>query len=356
MQRLRPARMLAAAALLLAAACAREAAAPAAALAAEPALLDLGSVTKGERGNGVWRLRNVSGAPLTLSRIGPSGCQCALLDLVLTDRGGERRSVTDGQLLDLTLAPGERAELHLTLETARYREPISRKVGGIPVVFRDQPYLMLEWAADIWTPFAVSPWEIALGEVGLRERPRGRVLVSAHDEADFELDVDVVIEGWEVRSSRLSPEGEKALYEISVVAPAELPEGGFQKQFQFLTSLAGAPPVQFTVQGMARPDLTVSPARVLLDPEHGRREARIELRHRAVGGLVGDFQIEGLPAGLEAADLDADPAARRGFTLRWSGAPPAETVKGVLLLRTSDPERPLLELPFAILPARPAGP
>lgn len=354
MLRLRPARTLAAAAILLAA-CAREPASAPAVLEVAPALLDLGSVTKGERGQGVWQLRNATGAPLAVSRIGPSGCQCALLDLVLTDRGGERRSVTDGQLLDLTLAPGERAELHLTLETARYREPISRKVGGIPVVLRDHPYVMLEWAADIWTPFAVSPWEIALGEVGLRERPRGRVLVSAHDDHDFELEVDAVIEGWEVKSSRLSPAGEKALYEISVLAPAELPEGGFQHHFQFLTSLAGAPPVRFTVQGVARPDLTVAPSRVLLDPDNGRREMRVELRNRALNGVVGDFQIEGLAAGLEAADVDAAPAARRGFTLRWSGAAPAEVVRGVLLLRTGDPERPLLEVPYSILPAAPAG-
>jgi hypothetical protein len=343
------------AAFLLAAACARAPAEREEWLAVEPALLDLGSVTKGERGNGVWRLQNTSAEALAISRIGPSGCQCASLELLLPDRAGQRRSITDGQLMDLELAPGERAEVHFTLDTARYREPISRKVGGIPVVLRDHPYVMLEWAADIWTPFAVSPWEVSLGEVGMREQPRGRVLVSAHDEADFDLVVDAVIDGWQVKSERLTPSDEKALYEIVVIAPAELPEGGFQKNFEFLTSLAGAPPVRFTVQGQARPDLTVSPTRVMLDPHSGRTSMRVELRNRALNGMVGDFQVEGLPAGLEAVEIDAQAAPRRGFTLRWADTAPAAVVKGILILRTSDPERPILELPYSILPARASG-
>lgn len=350
--------MLGAAAWLLASACAPAAdPAPApAALAVEPAFLDLGSVTKGERGTGTWKLRNLLAEPLAVARIGPSDCQCASLELVLPERDGLRKNVTDGQLLDLVLAPGETAEVRFVIDTARYREPISRKVGGIPVVLRDHPYVMLEWAADIWTPFAVSPWEIGLGEVGMRERPRGRVLVSSHDDEDFDLDANAVIEGWEVTSKRLTPDGERALYEIAVVAPPELPEGGFQMNFEFLTSLAGAPPVRFTVQGIARPDLTVSPSRVMLDPAHGRREMRVELRHRAVDGAVGEFRIEGLAAGLEAVDVDAEPGPRRGFTLRWSGAAPAAVVKGVLILHTGDADRPRLEVPYSILTAGPAGP
>lgn len=340
---------------LLAAACARAPEAPAVLLTVEPALMDLGSVTKGERGSGVWRLRNATAEPLAISRIGPSGCQCASLELLLPDRAEPKRQITDGQLIHVELAPGERAEVHFTLDTARYREPISRKVGGIPVVLRDHPYVMLEWAADIWTPFAVEPWEVSLGEVGMREQPRGRVLVSAHDEEDFDLEIDVRIDGWQLKSQRLTPADEKALYEIVVIAPPELPEGGFQKNFEFLTSLAGAPPVRFSVQGQARPDLTLAPSRVMLDPQSGRGSMRVELRNRALHGVVGDFQVEGLPAGLEAVEIDAAPGPRRGFTLRWTGTAPPAVVKGILTVRTGDAERPVLELPYSILPARASG-
>ena len=352
----RPSRLLWAAACLGLAACARAPATAAPVLLVEPATLDLGSVTKGERATGMWILRNVSPEAVHVSRIGPSGCQCASLELVLPDREGQRKNITDGQLLDLVLAPQERAEVHFVLDTARYREPISRKVGAVAVVLRDHPYVMLEWAADIWTPFAVSPWEIDLGEVGLREQPRGRVLVSAHDDEDFGLSVDAVMDGWKVKSARLTADDDRALYELIVVAPPELPEGGFQQNFKFLTTLAGAPPVSFTVHGVARPDLTVSPSRVMLDPDSGRKEMRVELRNRALGGLAADFQIEGLAPGLEAVERDEQPGPRRGFTLRWSGAAPAAVVKGVLILRTGDSERPTLEVPYSILPARASRP
>lgn len=324
-------------------------------LAAEPAVLDFGSVTYGDRVTKSWMLRNPTDAPLRIARIGPSGCQCARLELILPSPGGAPRDVTDGQPLDLELPAGAAAELRFTLDTSRYREPISRKVGGIGVYLHDHPYLMLEWGADVWTPFAVSPWAIELGEVGMRQRAGGRVLVSAHDEEDFELDANGEVDGWVVRSQRLSDPGEKALYEIRVTAPGELPEGGFQREFRFETSLIGAPPVRFFVNGVARPDLALSPARVMLDPSRGRREARVTLVNRALGGVVGDFQVDGLEPGLECAEVDEAPAAQRGFTLRWTGPAPATTVQGRLRLTTGDAERPVLELPYSVLPARPSG-
>ncbi len=335
-----------------AAGCARDAGAP---VVVEPAFLDLGSVTFGQRSEGTWTLRNRSNEPVAVSRIGPSGCQCASLELELPARATSARTITDGPPLDLTLAPGEEARVRIVLDTARYREPISRKVGSIGVHLRNHHYLTLQWGADIWTPFVVEPWAIELNEVGVRQRAQGRVLVSAHDDEDFGLAVDAVMDGWELRSRRLTPEGARALYEISVTAPRELPEGGFQKEFRFHTTLAGAPPVRFFVQGVARPDLTISPTRLLLDPQRGRAEARVTVTHRGQGGRVLDLLVEGLAPGLSLADRDEEAEAQRGFTLRWSGDPPAAAVKGVLRVHTGDREQPVLELPYSVLPARASG-
>jgi hypothetical protein len=338
---------------LAAASCARAAEPP---VVVEPAFLDLGSVTFGQRSEGTWTLRNRSDRPVAISRIGPSGCQCASLELELPARGTPARIITDGPPLELTLAPGEEARVHFLLDTARYREPISRKVGAIGVHLREHPYLTLQWGADIWTPFAVSPWAIELGEVGVRQRAQGRVLVSAHDDEDFGLAVDAEQDGWRLLSRRLTPEGGRALYEVAVTAPRELPEGGFQKEFLFNTTLAGAPPVRFFVQGIARPDLTISPTRLLLDPQQGRAEARVTVTHRGQGSHVLDLLVEGLAPGLSIADRDEVAAARRGFTLRWTGDSPAAAVKGVLRVHTGDREQPILELPYSVLPARAAGP
>lgn len=318
-------------------------------LRVEPEFLELGSVPFGEKTEAAWRFQNLGARPLEIVRIGPLGCQCAGAELVLAS--GRGVDVGDGMPISAVIGPGERAELRLRLDTSRYREPVSRKVGSVPVLFAGAEPLVLQWAVDVWTPFAVEPWDLDLGEVGVRQRAQGRVLVQAHDEDDFGLELDLEEDGWRVRSRRLSPPGAKALWEIVVTAPPELPEGGFQRGFRFLTDLAGAPPVRFAVRGVAGPDLVASPRRVLLDPARGVASARIEMRHRAAGGVVRELGFGELPAGLEIVDADAAPAATRGFTLRWNAAPPAGAVRGILVVRTGDAERPEVGVPWTVLPA-----
>lgn len=345
----------AAAALFAVAACAPGPAAPAEhPLAVTPQFLDLGQVPFGERRAGGWTLENRGARPLEIVRAGPLGCQCANAELVLAD--GRRVDIGDGLPISATLAPGGRAELRFQLDTSRYREPISRKVGAVPLLFADAPPLVLQWAVDVWTPFAVEPWDVDLGEIGVRQRAQGRVLVQAHDDEQFGLVVDAEQDGWRVQSRRLSAPDDKALYELLVTAPPELPEGGFQRSFRFLTDLPGAPPVRFAVRGVAGPDLAISPRRVFLDPARGRREARVELTHRAQGGRVERLELTGLPAGLTMVAADPEPAPRRAFLLRWEGAAPAATLRGVLELLTGDAERPRIELPYTVLAPGAAGP
>ena len=77
--------------LLFLPACAEGVAPPAPAselLTVEPAFLDLGSVTFGERRSGVFRVTNPGEEEVVISRIGPFSCSCASADLVLPDRGG----------------------------------------------------------------------------------------------------------------------------------------------------------------------------------------------------------------------------------------------------------------------------
>jgi len=331
-------------------ACARDSSAPAGEhpLAAEPTHLDLGSVPFGERRNGVWKLKNRGSKPLEIVRVGPLGCQCADADLVLAS--GRRVDVRDGLPISVLLAPGEQAELQFALDTARYREPISRKIGSVPILFADVEPLLLEWAVDIWTPFAVEPWDVDLGEVGVRERAHGRVLVQGHDDDQFGLEVDAEIQGWTLRSARLSPLDERALYEITLTAPPELPEGGFQEHFRLNTDLAGAPQVRFSVRGVAGPDLIALPRRALFDPARGRSEVRVTLLQRAIGGVVKELEVTGLPEGMILVEAETEPAARREFTLRWIAEAPSETLRGMLVVKTGDAERPELGVPWTVMP------
>ncbi len=322
-------------------------------LEVEPAFLELGRVPFGAAVSGVYRLRNRSERPLTLVRIGPLGCQCAGGRLELVDRSGPGRTVSiEDEAVPVTLAPGERAELHFRFDTSRYREPISRKVGGIPIQFRDAPYLLLQWAADVWTPFVVEPWSADLGRVGIRERPEARFLVASHDASVFHLAEGTrIVDGWELRVEPLASEEGLTMYQVRVRAPEELPEGPFVQEFRLTTDLAGAPPVRFGVRGVAVPEVSLVPTRVVFQPDAGRDTAWLEVVSRDEASSPRHATLE-LPPELELAREEDASATRHRFLLRWNGgAVPPGGARGVVRVRTGLAAAPELELPFVALPA-----
>ncbi|MCP4093210.1 MAG: DUF1573 domain-containing protein [Planctomycetes bacterium] len=332
----------------------------AAPLSFSPEFADLGSITFGERASTIYTLKNTSDLPLVVSRIGPFACQCVIADLVLPSRSGDlRKRRLDGKRLNLELQPNEVAEIHFVLDTSRYRKPASRKVGSIPVVFRDHPGITLQWGADIYTPFIVEPWAIEMGAVGIRSQPTGRALVTGHDVWQFDLDVDFEQEGWKVKSRPILVEGTtKSTYEITFTAPEYLPEGPFLEQFRMLSNLPDAPPIKINVQGLAQADLSFSPTRLLFDPDRGRNTQRLIFAQRAVGldlsDLVfADFANHDLKytAG-PAQDFPQQKAVTQALELEFLGEPPTTSQSGVIKIPTGDEMTPVLEIPYTVLPKR----
>jgi len=327
-------------------------------LAVEPGFLELGTVTRGERTSGSWMLRNVSGEPLHVLRVGPLPCSCGSAELVLLDRaqGATRFDVGAGEVLDLVLAPDERAELHFTFDSSRYRQPISRKVVSVPIVLRDHPGVVAECAVDVWTPFVVEPWSIELGEVGVREEASGFVLVAAHDDDRFGLSVDTEIDGWRVVSKKVSTEdSDQDSYQVTVTAPFEMPQGPFSQPFLLRTDTPGAPPVRFVAQGIVVPDVGASPQRLVFDPQADRAEAELRVWNRAAGGALGELELLRADGPIELAaqrpSEDGNPA-RRVLTLRWTGDVPAEMTSGRLVLGTGVAETPEVQVLWSVMPAR----
>lgn len=334
-----------------------QAAAP---LKVSPEFADLGSVTFGERTSTIYTLQNTSDKPLLVARIGPFSCQCVWADLILPARTGDaRQRRLDGKRLNLELAPGEIAELHFTLDTGRYRKPASRKVGSIPVVFQDYPGVVLQWGADIWTPFAVAPWAVEFGQIGIRSQPVGTVLVVAHDNQEFGLDLDFEQNGWHVSSRRVSvAETDKMTYEISFAGPDYLPEGPFVEEFRMFTDLQGAPAIKVMVQGIAQPDLSFSPTRLLFDPERDRTKVQFVIVQRAAGkdlsGLIySDFAEHNLnlTAG-KAAPLDDSKGVTQIFEVEFTAEAPSVSQTGLIRIPTGDDFTPVLEIPYTVLPKR----
>ncbi|MDP7062050.1 MAG: hypothetical protein QF489_03835 [Planctomycetota bacterium] len=332
----------------------------AAPLSFSPVFADLGSVTFGERTSTIYTLKNTSEEPLVISRIGPFACQCVIANLVLPSRSGDaHKRRLDGKRVNLTLAPQETAEIHFVLDTSRYRKPASRKVGSIPVVFRDHPGIVLQWGADIYTPFIVEPWAIELGSVGIRSQPVGRAMVTGHDVWEFDLDVDFDQDGWTVKSRPILVDGtSKSTYEILFTAPEYLPEGPFMEKFQMLSGLPDAPPIKINVQGLAQPDLSFSPTRLLFDPQRGRTTQRMIFAQRAAGLDLSELQFDDFvnhqikyAAGKEQ-DFPAQGAVTQALELEFIGEAPAASHSGVIKIPTGDEMTPILEIPYTVLPQR----
>ncbi len=324
-------------------------------LEVDPPFLDLGAITFGARAQGTYHLHNASAQALRIRRIGPFACQCVSAELVLPWRKGDlARQRLDGRRLDLELAPDEDMEIHFTLDTARYRKPTSRKVGSIPIVFDQYPGMILQWGADIWTPFAVEPWSIDLHEVGVRERAQGRALVVAHDTQAFGLQVDLVDEdGWEVHSRLVDNPDKLLTYELKFTAPEVLPEGPFQKDFVFHTDLPGAPPVKVSVRGLALPDLGFSPSRLVFDPNRGKLKAELRIVQRSQILNWEDFDFSRLAAqGVELLQHESTPRGDFVLQLRYSGASSSELHNFTLEIPTPDPSTPVLEIPVTVMPTK----
>ena len=329
-------------------------------LSFSPEFADLGSVTFGERTDTIYTLQNTSDQPLMISRIGPFACQCVSADLVLPARSGDaHKRRLDGKRLNVELGAGEIAEVHFVLDTSRYRKPASRKIGSIPVVFRDHPGIVLQWAADIYNPFAVEPWAIDLGQVGIRSRPVGTATVVAHDVVTFGLDVDFEQNGWLVKSRPIQVlETNKTTYQISFTAPEFLPEGPFHEQFRMYTDLPDGPPIKIAVQGLAQPDLSFSPTRLLFDPQRDRRVQQFMIVQRAAGQDLSKLNYDDfakhdikLTAG-NAMPLKDQKGISQLLELEYSGPIPTTTLSGVISIPTEDDFTPVLEIPFTVLPQR----
>lgn len=324
-------------------------------LSAEPAYLDLGAVNFGNRVSGTYRLQNTTGAVLPIVRIGPFSCQCASAELILPGRNGDQaKRRLDGGRVNLELQPDEVMELIFTLDTARYRQPASRKIGSIPIVFRDHPGMVIEWAADIFTPFAVEPWLVDLKDVGVRQGASGTSLVVAHDSINFNVDIDQVEEdGWHVKSRKVEVANSRLTFELTFTAPEVLPEGPFSRVFRLATDLPDAPMIKVTVQGIAQPDLSFSPSRLVFDPARNRADAQIVIVHRAAGADLQGLQLDAWKAaGFSIIQEETSGPATLGLVLRYTGEAQSTMQNLTISMPTGDEETPVLEVPVTIMPQR----
>ncbi len=334
-------------------ACGSEASATPSPLEIQPALLQLDSIPFGGRAQGAFLLRNRTKSPLLIRGIGPTSCDCAILDLTLPDRPGAPTWTPSPQGMQLVLASGERAQVNLQVDTARYRNPVNWKTGRIPIIL-EEGYAALDWALSVWVPYWLEPWARNLQEVGIREQPVTYFLVEGKEVPDFELFLPEETDGWRLSASRV-PLQAPVRWRVDVLAPPELPEGPFEKIFSVQTSVADGPNLSFRVFGVGVPDLSLRPQRLLLRPDRGDRSASALLRCRDAALRLDPPRISLSPAAIGLGSLAVETlqegsAWRILFHLNENLGPlPKDSF---ILVETNHPETPQLRLSLHFVEAR----
>lgn len=330
---------------------------PTAPATVEPLVYDFGRIPFGQVRTGSYRVRNVGREPLELVQVGPAPCDCAGLELEFPARPeAQRRLRVDPNGMQVPLAAGEELLVHLELNTARYREPISRKRGAFVLRFAGYEGLRLEYESDIWNPHWVEPWALNLGNVGVRQRASGYVMVRGHDETDFQLLAPAEVNGWSLAVSRVGSADGIATYRVDVTAPAELPQGGFQQEFVLRSDLPESPPIKFTAQGVAEADIAWTPKRLLFAGADRPRTAELVLRALPAQLELAPpaARLRGASDGLTAAVEAVEPGRTYRVRLTLAAPPPAQAEQAELHLATGYPEQPEIVVPISILPPPPA--
>lgn len=318
-----------------------------------PKIINFGEIPFGERKTSSWILKNTSSEKVTIKRIGPFSCQCVSA-LLYSHSEVNNGTPIRGEILNLELSPQQEIRIEFTLDTSRYRQPISRKIGSIPVVFAKHPGLVLEWSADIYTPFVVEPWLIDLGDIGIRERAQGRAIIAAHDSNDFILDIDGDYQDWHVKSAPIElKDFKRSAYELTFVAPEELPQGPLRLEFSFQTNLVKAPPIKLSLQANVKPDLFLSPKRLIFDPSRKKNTQQLTIRQTDLNATVPklDSQIF-LKKGLKIKKINGGRDDSLLYEVEYVKDFDGKGFNGDIILPTNYAPQPTLKLSYTVLPER----
>ncbi len=319
-------------------------------LQVEQARIELPTVTFGEATHGVYRLHNAGQDAVMITRIGPANCDCTELTLKFPERPDDAGRHLRGLPVEIMVQPGERAEIEVTFDTSRNRQPVSRKVDSFVLAVADTPGMVLEYVVDVWTPFWMEPWSLDLGQIGSRQRATAFASVKGHDDENFQLLVPSEVNGWSVEVHEL--EGAAvSTFNVQVTAPPELPYGTFSEEFKLRSDLPGSPEMQFVLRGTVVEDVYWSPLRLVFRPDGKTRKAAV-LKSRS-GNLplhLLDLTVEGLPVGF--LQIEAETVTEGKEFRIWVDllAVPDERKEGTLVLLTDYVDRPRIEIPIVLLP------
>jgi len=314
--------------------------------------LVLETVTFGQKVESSFELVNESQEPIPVTRIGPGNCSCTTLFLRTGSGEQAQREEMNGLPIDFVVAPGERFWIDVEFDTSRMRRPVSRKTDGFSLLQEGRQGLILEYSADVWTPFWIEPWSLDLGKVGAREKASGFFSVKEHDGKDFDLIFPEYVDGWRFVARRQVSEAGSS-FTIELFAPDELPYGPFSVWLPVSCSLPDSPTIDVLVRGVAVEDLAWGPEKIVLRPD-GNGEAQatawLSVRGEMLDVNLQGVVLQGIPQDIVSAQAHTLKEGRN-YSIELSlRTPPAEKLEGTLLLTTNAPDAPVARIPVTVLP------
>jgi len=280
-----------------------------------------------------FALKNEGDAPLVIDQVKPScGCTLAELSHTTIPAGGEAELVAK---LDLSRRRGEQ-KLSIRIDSNDPEHP--------------QYWLYLKGYAE--SDLRVEPDKIYFGVLKEGERPRERVELELRGGDTFTLtSVESSSTNFavEVKKPLLLKRGRR--YRL-VISPVGLTPGAFNGNIRVRTDHEEYPVVDIPVSATVLDHLMVAPQDIVLD----RRQAEPVSRFVVVrAGLVQGFAITNVVAPDPSIGVDVMEMGENAYRIRLSNLVADDALDGKPLRIFTDVEaEPELEVPFHVIPPRPA--
>jgi Protein of unknown function (DUF1573) len=298
------------------------------------AVHDAGRITPGPRLRIVFPIRNAGQAPLEIQRV-RLGCGCLAVEY-------ERR-----------LAPGASGAICVLFDTARLRGQVEKHVrvetndpstprATLAVKALAQPLVEVSPGEEILLP--LEPGRPVEQELTLRSRT-GKPLRVTHVRCASAVTRARVLPAAEIQARLGESAPEVQIVQLSF--PAQGGERAFEETVTLVTDCPGASRLVVRLWGVPRGAVTATPPRLYLGTVSRWAEepvVRIVSLYRPQGP-VKILDVSSGP-GLRVTVAPGMDASEWDLTVIYQGGWTPGVVSGKLTIRTDDPQRPLLRVPY----------
>jgi hypothetical protein len=305
-------------------------------LAAAKRVIDLGVREPGPTLAIAFPIRNAGSAPLEITRVVPScGCMVARYD---------RR-----------LMPGAKGAVRILFDSAGRHGPVRKNIAVESSDPRN-PRIVLTVQVTLRRAVEVSPGETITLPMNEGAPTQGEILLRSHEKAPLSITrVSCSLPGAQTRLLSAAEVAQRVADEpaacrvVQLTIPAEASRAAFEATVTIETSSPRRPRIPVQVTGVPRAAVSVNPPHLYFGNvarTSGEPVMRIITLFRPRGGVR--------VTGVEATDphltlrVEPDPSGALCDVLAvYEGGWPLGLKRGTITIRTDDPQRPQVRVPYS---------